>query len=280
MPKVAILSDVHANLPALKAVLEEADASDAEEIVFGGDVIGYGAWPEECVEMAMNHGGRSVLGNHDVFTKRVHEIGEKGMPVDWRGNPVWAGIHHAVENLDLDQLEWIWSQPLALSLDGAILAHASLHKPYEWLYLDSAGKAQPTLDILREKGIAVGFFGHTHRQDFFTDPRDNPPVELLSHDRFFVPEGAVCAVTVGSVGQPRVVGDARATWTIWDPEARIFTFRQTAYSTEEAARGIVEAGLPVHSALRLLPENKRAAFAGLSLEEIDVGRFLDLLEKD
>ena len=71
MPKIAILSDIHGNLPALQAVLKRVAKSGAEEIVFGGDLVGYGASPRECVELVRGLGGHCVLGNHDAYTKQV-----------------------------------------------------------------------------------------------------------------------------------------------------------------------------------------------------------------
>ena len=83
------------------------------------------------------------------------------------------------------------------------------------------------------------------------------PPERLDETRTRIPAGACCAVVVGSVGQPRGSDDMRASWTLWDPEERVVEFRRTEYPAMEAALNILEAGLPAHSALRLLDEEQR-----------------------
>jgi diadenosine tetraphosphatase ApaH/serine/threonine PP2A family protein phosphatase len=163
-------------------------------------------------------------------------------------NPVWAGIHHAVRQLDSADFDWLEALPRILEIPGAIIAHAALHDRHAWPYLLNDDDARDTLGILKDSGIDIGFFGHTHRQDFFLLP--GTPSMVTDEVGFTVPDGAICAVVVGSVGQPRTA-DPRAGWTLWDSDARRFEFRRTAYPIEETARAIHQAGLPASSARRL-----------------------------
>ena len=256
MPKIAILSDIHGNLPAFEAVLKRVAKSGAEEIAFGGDIVGYGASPRECVDLVRKLGGHCVLGNHDAYTKQVADNGEESLYDGWQSNPVWAGVAHALRHMDKEALEWLWERPWFLHLNeaGAVLAHASLHDPNKWPYLEDQESAGPTLAILKEKGFGVGFFGHTHRLGVFSDDTADAVPEKIDEDRYLIPEGSICAVTVGSVGQSREVSDERATWVIWDPEERIVEFHRSYYPHLQAAREIMEAGLPMESAMRLLPD--------------------------
>ncbi|MFT5470262.1 MAG: putative phosphodiesterase [Verrucomicrobiales bacterium] len=251
MPKVAILSDIHGNLHALKAVLREVATSGAEEIVFGGDLVGYGAAPRECVELVRNLGGHCVLGNHDAYSKLVFDRGEDHLPDGWKSNPVWSGAAHAVREMETEALEWLWSRPWFLRMKGGIVAHASLAEPNDWPYILDDAVAAPNLDILREKDFGVGFFGHTHRQDLFFDEAADEIPEWIESNQILVPHEACCLVTVGSVGQPRDEADLRASWTIWDPEQRTIEFRRTEYDAVKAAKAILDAGLPADSARRL-----------------------------
>lgn len=253
MPKVAILSDIHGNLPALKAVLRRVAKSGAQEIAFGGDIIGYGASPRECVDLVKSLGGHCVLGNHDALSKAVVDGGIESLPDGWASNPVWSGIVHAVRQLKIGDLEWLWNRPWFLRLKGAILAHASLTNPNAWHYIEDEETAAPTLAVLKEKGIEVGFFGHTHKFGVFPDLSADSVPEHLGSDRWLIPKGAVCAVTVGSVGQARDKDDERATWVTWDPEERIVELHRSCYPHLRAAREIMETGLPMESAMRLLP---------------------------
>jgi predicted phosphodiesterase len=251
VPKFAILSDIHANLQALTAVLEEVDRSGADRIVIGGDTVGYGAAPAACVGMVRARGAASVLGNHDYYTLQLRQDPSM-LPADQRAsNPVWAGVAHAAESLSEDAAAWLESLPRTLDLPGAVLAHASLHELDAWPYLHTQRDAKPTLKALRKQNASLGFFGHTHRQDLFADASAPDLPEYLEKRRVHIPTGSICAVLVGSVGQPRD-GDLRAAWVLWDSDERIVEFRRTPYPALEAALDILAGGLPEHSAHRLL----------------------------
>ena len=121
--RIAVLSDIHANLPALQAVLRDVADAGAERLVFGGDTVGYGAHPKECLDLVRRLGGESVFGNHDhytvVFSRQPRQLREPGIDDD----SVMAGIAHAVRELDEDAVEWLRGSPWMLRLDGpAVLA--------------------------------------------------------------------------------------------------------------------------------------------------------------
>jgi predicted phosphodiesterase len=251
MPTIALLSDIHANVHALKPVLREIETLGIDQIVFCGDIVGYGPHPAECVKLVREAGGISIMGNHDYYTVAAStdpEIIPAGP--DGLTNPVWAGIRHAVKHLDPEAIDWLASLPRFAEIPGAIVAHAALHDTHRWPYLLSSHDARPTLEILERCKFGIAFFGHTHRQEWFSLP-GKPDPEPVTPDKFQLMDGSVCAVVVGSVGQPRT-GDTRAAWTLWDSEQRTFEFRQTVYPFKQTAKDIHEAGLPASSARRLL----------------------------
>jgi diadenosine tetraphosphatase ApaH/serine/threonine PP2A family protein phosphatase len=250
VPKIALLSDIHANLPALQAVIEDADRLGIRDFVFMGDIVGYGPHPAECVEMVRQSGAPCVQGNHDYYT--VAGSRHRGFipnDAESRANPVWAGIHHAMRELDGDDIEWLGALPRVIDIPGAIVAHASLDDPSRWKYLLDSNDAATTLDVLERLGLSIGFFGHTHRQEWFSRPQ--APGEPCGEDGFVLAPDKRFAVVVGSVGQPRSK-DNRASWTVWDSERRIFEFRRTSYPVEQTVAAIRKAGLPAHSARRLM----------------------------
>ena len=251
MPRIALLSDIHANLPALQAVIDDADRLGIRDFVFLGDIVGYGPHPAECVELVRQSGAPCVMGNHDYYTVagRRHR-GFLPSDPESRANPVWAGIHHALRELDDEDIDWLESLPRVIDIPGAIAAHASLDEPWSWRYLLSSADATPTLGILGQLGLSIGFFGHTHRQEWFSRPIGGAG-EPRTEDLFVLDAHARYAVVVGSVGQPRS-RDNRASWTLWDSERRMFEFRRTAYPVEKTVAAIREAGLPAHSARRLM----------------------------
>lgn len=252
MPRIAILSDIHANAPALTAVLRAVERGRVKRIVCGGDVVGYGGSADACVQRLRDLDCECVLGNHDHYTNELRK-GRLKLPTDreWRKNPVWAGVAEAARTLSDANAAWLEALSRQLLLPGGLLAHASLHQPLEWPYLRSLSDAWPTLEILRESECGIGFFGHTHRQEIFYDPSADVTPERISATKIHLPEGVVCAVMIGSVGQPRD-GDLRAGWSLWDSDSRVLEFRRAAYPALEAAQDIIAADLPVESALRLL----------------------------
>jgi len=237
---------------ALRAVLDEIETLKIDSIVCGGDTVGYGPYPSECVKQVRQTGGVSVVGNHDYFA-----ITEKRYPgsipaePESIDNPVWAGIRHAVQQLTEDDFAWLESLPHIIKIPGGVLTHAALHDPGNWPYLLSDADAIPTLEILTECQIDITFVGHTHRQEYFLLPGDPDLEELVPGSKYRLQPRSVCAVVVGSVGQPRT-HDNRAGWTIWDSDERTVEFRRTPYPYREAAQAFRAARLPESSAQRLL----------------------------
>lgn len=252
MPRIALLSDIHANDHALLAVLREIPEHRIDQTIVCGDIVGYGARPLECVQIVRAIGGPVVLGNHDQYTVFARQMPDflPTTPESF-SNPVWAGIRHADAALDDESVEWLASLPRSITIPGAVVAHAALHDDIRWPYLLDDRDAKPTLEILSRCELGVGFFGHTHRQEWFTMPR-NSRLQEIAPDLYQIPDSTACAVVVGSVGQPRS-GDHRAGWTIWDSDERTFQFMRTDYPAVQSAADIIDAGLPESSARRLLP---------------------------
>jgi hypothetical protein len=256
MGKIAILSDIHSNLPALTAVLRDVQASGAERIAFLGDIVGYGASPAECVAWVRKLGGVCVMGNHEESMGMVLCRGRANLGAALPADDYIAGLVHSAKSLSDDQGQWAAGLPYELSIPGARIAHASLDTPAAWHYISDDESAEPTLEILRQEESRVGFFGHTHEQGIFADVFD--ALEWSDATRVCIPAGMACAVTVGSVGQPRHETDRRACWVLWDPTTRVVEFRKTEYKRLEAAQQIAKVGLPMASALRLLTDPERA----------------------
>jgi len=258
MSKIAILSDIHSNLPAFQAVLRDVQASGAKDIVFLGDIVGYGASPAECVDLVRKLGGKCVMGNHEPATQAVRIRGNTCLQPGWQQDGYQAGLAHSAKCLDAGQAQWLAQLPFTLKIPGAVVAHANLHAPQGFGYIHDAASAAPTLEILRNEINKVGFFGHTHIPEVFTDPLQQAAVEWVDGSRFRVPAGVACVVMVGSVGQPRHETDRRASWVLWDPTESVVEFRKTNYNRLQTAQEFIQAGLPLESAQRLLTEAEEA----------------------
>jgi predicted phosphodiesterase len=249
MPKIAILSDIHANLPAFKAVLKEVLASGAEQIAVLGDIVGYGASPAECVDLCRKLQATAVMGNHDVDMQQYRK-GRRPTEPNWKKDGFIAGLVHSAVSLNAEQAAWLAALPYARLIEGAAIAHANLDDPECFDYIESYDSAISTLNVLAAQTFKVGFFGHTHKQEVFHHTKTKLTWE--NETTFTIPADQPCVVMVGSVGQPRSEDDRRACWVLWDPETRRIELRKTEYNRLEAAQDIAKAGLPLDSAFRLI----------------------------
>jgi len=254
---IAILSDIHANLPALRAVLREVQSSGATQIAVLGDIIGYGASPAECVDWCRRLQVSAVIGNHDLEITNIRKTGSRYFPAGWEKSGYLAGLVHAAKALSPEQAAWLAALPYAKPIRGAVIAHASLDDPEAFGYIVTYDDALPSLQLLAAQEHKVGFFGHTHEQEVFHHPSTR--LDWDSPTAFTIPADQPCVIMAGSVGQPRSAADRRACWVLWDPETRRVELRKTDYPRHQAAQDIAQAGLPAESALRLLSPGEVSA---------------------
>jgi len=230
--RIALLSDVHGNLPAFQAVLDEVSDGDAEAVWFLGDLVGYGASPNECVELAAESCDLCLAGNHDLGVLDRIDIADFSPPA--AAAALWTRERAGSATLDfLGGLE-----PLR---DGEAIAlyHASPRDPV-WEYVLSSSQAGLCMDEMDDR---VGAIGHTHVALRFTRVDGEVTGEGVPGGRKLDLAEGQWLLNPGSVGQPRD-GDPRAAWLMLDLEHWTAEWRRTQYPIDEAARAIEEAGLP------------------------------------
>lgn len=228
--RLAILSDLHANLEASEAVLEEAERREADAIVCLGDVVGYGPDPSETVELVRQRCEMTILGNHDAAVAQnaaMHVLPKDGQAA--------ARLHQAL--LSDDQLEWLAALPYTGTAYGTTLAHAAPRQPDAWPRLDSFSALQSQFDAF---DTPICFVGHSHK----------PAVVSDSLGVFQVRAGHRFLVDVGSVGQPRD-HDPRASFAVFDTEAFTLDIVRVHYDVARTASKIVRRGLPPSLSERL-----------------------------
>lgn len=237
-----ILSDIHANLEAHQAVLEDARGK-YDRILCLGDLVGYGADPNPIVEWARESLTAIIRGNHD----RVSSTGGTGEPDEMesfnfaaQASTVWTRSVLHPENR-----AYLVNLPRGpLPYEGLDLIHGSPADEDE--YVVTASDAAPLFELL---GSPLTFFGHTHRQGGFRMSRRG--IAQLAPERTLAIEpNYFFLVNPGSVGQPRD-GDPRAAYALYSPEERTVEFCRVAYDVDRAAAKIRAAGLPDFLAARL-----------------------------
>ncbi len=236
--RYAIVSDVHGNLEALRAVLADA-APRTDGVVCLGDSVGYGADPAACLELLDRRARAIVAGNH--------EHGVAGLlGLEWFNRWARAAAEWTRERLDDDHRAWLAALPLVHLLEDATLVHASPVEPDEWDYLVGPDDGLAAFPHFATRWC---FVGHSHVPAAWSlgssgpefEPR--PTVVLAEAGRRYI-------VNVGSVGQPRD-RDPRAAYGVWDVEAGRVEIRRVPYELEAARAKIVAAGLPRFLADRL-----------------------------
>ncbi len=236
-----ILSDIHANLDALNAVLADAQGR-YERVLCCGDIVGYGADPDAVTSWARQNVDVIIRGNHDKACAGLEDL-EWFNPVA-RLSALWT-----MEHMEPSNLEWLRGLPPGpIEEGGLILVHGSPLDEDEYLITElDVEQIGPYLEG------RVWIFGHTHLQGGFLwrpdgaqrldRPSPTPATLAIQPNQSWL-------INPGSVGQPRD-GDPRAAWMLWDSDEGTMTFCRTSYDVRAAQRKILDAGLPELLALRL-----------------------------
>jgi diadenosine tetraphosphatase ApaH/serine/threonine PP2A family protein phosphatase len=240
---VAAIADIHANLPALEAVLTGIESTGAEEIWCLGDVVGYGAEPDACADLVRERCDFCLVGNHDLAV-----LGE--LKISSFSEAAAEGVGWTRENAAERTLDFLRDLEPAGGRDGVALFHASPRDPV-WEYVLSIEQADICLEVQPER---IALIGHSHVSLFFTRPENGERGDVrgaqMSDGALLDLDGGVWLLNPGSVGQPRD-GDPRAAWLELDTEGRTARFHRVPYEIDRAAGAIRAAGLPTRLADRL-----------------------------
>jgi diadenosine tetraphosphatase ApaH/serine/threonine PP2A family protein phosphatase len=236
-----VIADVHANLEALEAVLD--DAPDFDAAICLGDTVGYGANPNECVERVRELPNLTCLaGNHDLAALGRVDL---DMFNDYaRAAAVWTS-----RNLADDTRAFLDALPPALNQTSWYLAHASPRDPV-WEYMEYDVQGPPNFERFEQ---SMCFVGHTHVPRVFLEDPDTRRADVaIPRPGSVMQTGgpARAIVNPGGVGQPRD-HDPRAAYGLLDAGSGEFAFRRVSYPVAEAQKKIESAGLPEPLAYRL-----------------------------
>lgn len=250
-----IVSDIHSNRFGLEAVLQDACGA-WDQLLCLGDVVGYGAHPNECCELLRQFGTHVVMGNHDAAAlgslspEEFHEFAA-------------VAIHWTRERLAKEN--WIWLNQASGAEEvrggsGALpffITHGNLAEPFYETYIRNSTDAYEDFERLHERGGALCFFGHTHKAFAY---KLALPMHLDSEiAATALPQGGNIAierdrlyiVNPGSCGQPRD-GNPQARYALFDAMTRELQVRAVQYDVRAACAAIHKAGLPIILGDRLL----------------------------
>jgi len=235
--KYAIISDIHANLEALDATLKQIDKLSVDKIICLGDIVGYGANPNECVERIRQRKIDSIIGNHDAVACGKTEP-DNFNPVA-KDAAIWTRSSLTEENK-----KFFSELPESRLVDDFLIVHGAISDPDHYIF--TAYDALIEFNLMKKQSVC--FFGHTHVRTYYMFQNDS---STSHYDyEFKIDAKAKYLINPGSVGQPRD-RDPRASFLVYDMEKRTVEFTRVEYDISSAQKKIVEAGLDRRLAERL-----------------------------
>lgn len=236
--RTLVISDIHSNADALKAVIADAGAFDRVWCL--GDVVGYGPDPNECIQILKDLPGLvCILGNHDAAVMGFIDLEafnhEASAAVRIQERILTQESRAFLELLEVTRVE-----------DGIMLAHGSPRNPI-WEYIMNARTAKENFQAFDTQ---VCLIGHSHIPVIFVDGKLKHPDILLPSSGDMWRSEKRFLLNPGSVGQPRD-RDPRAAYVIWDDEEEIWSYHRAAYDFKPVQERILQLGIPSRHAYRL-----------------------------
>ena len=242
---IAVISDIHSNIPALKAVLGDIEQRSVEQIICLGDVVGYGPDPKECLDMVMTAASVTLMGNHDfavMYEPAKFNIGAESAcfwtrkqleqePDDTRREKRWQFLGSLLVKHTLSGESY--------GMGEMVFVHGSPRRPInEYIFPDDIYNAPNKISGLFERFSHSCFIGHTHVPGVFTDTPDfYSPDEL--EGIYEVEPNRKAMINVGSVGQPRD-RDPRASYVLIEPGA--VRFMRVEYDVDSVIEKVYTIG--------------------------------------
>jgi len=238
--RYAILADIHANLAALTAVLEDIKGKDGvDELWCLGDIVGYGPEPGECIKLLRQYNPVCVAGNHDLGAVGKLELSYF--------NPAAAeACQWTAEKLNPVDARYLEDLPKTVQKGDFLLAHGSPMEPV-MEYVMSTSVAEKNFSFFNSQFCLVG---HTHMPMAFKQEEDSCTSIALSPGIGLVMHGHRMIINPGAVGQPRD-GDPRASYAIYDSEGHMLRLYRVEYDIRATQDKMMQAGLPISLVTRL-----------------------------
>ena len=238
--RCAIIADIHSNLAAFQAVLDDIKMQEIDKIWCLGDIVGYGPDPHECIELLRETDNICVAGNHDRAV-----IGQLDIS-SFNPNAAEA-VEWTAERLSIGDITYLKNLPESIEVGDFLLVHGSPREPI-MEYILSISVARQNFDCFRTKYCLIG---HTHipqaysfdEEDICTVTRFVPTVKLVTGEIRLI-------INPGAVGQPRD-GNPDASYAIYDNGTKTVQLRRVPYDIRKTQDRIMESGLPPRLAYRL-----------------------------
>ncbi len=234
--RLMIFSDIHGNLEALENVLRDAAKQNVHRSICLGDLVGYGPYPNECIELIRNvKNCRCLAGNHDVAA--LWEASPYGMSKAAKEAILWT-----MEQLSSENNAYLGSLPDRIDLDEMTFVHANPYNPKGWRYVMDRKYALRSFAATRSRFV---FIGHSHRPLVISKKHWlSVTIEPITENtEYAVNDSRRRIINCGSVGQPRD-DDPRACYLIYDTRKQTVCFHRVEYDVQKTVEAIQNANLP------------------------------------
>lgn len=235
--KYGILGDIHANLEALTAVLDDMKKAGVQKFISVGDIVGYGANPEECLQTVRKLGATIVAGNHDQAVCGI-------LSTDLFNSYARSAVIWTQKNINKESDEFLKSLPYTVDVDGISVSHSSFYAPESYDYIQTSYDAHLSFHCQKTQ---IGFIGHSHIPIVFLKRKN---VSFHQAQKVSVSEAEKVLVNVGAIGQPRDE-NPDSVCCIYDSETGEVLLKRIKYDVQGAMKKIKAAGLPEILAERL-----------------------------
>lgn len=228
----AVISDIHANLEALTAVLEDIRKRKIETIYCLGDVVGYGCDPSACLDLVLKHCDIRLMGNHEYYALGL--ISNEYLSPLAQQSSIWTKEH-----LSEGDIEMISNFEMEAHVADIDFVHASPYEPDSWRYILATQEARRAFDCMQGQ---ICFYGHSHLPMVFSLSPEGDIRHQVGHD-IQPSDEKKYLINVGSVGQPRD-NDPNACYVSFDTENRGVTYNRVAYDISATQKKMRAAGVP------------------------------------
>ncbi len=239
--KYGIFSDIHSNYDAFLEVIKIFEKEKIEKFICAGDIIGYGAEPDNCIEKIKEINAQCVMGNHEYAFK-------KNEFADIFNDAAYFAIKWHSKNMKHSSLDYIMKLKFNLIENIFSVYHGSAYEPEQFHYVLTDEDYLENFKFFNTKILIIG---HTHSPDVFYFDEKKRIFGHTTSDTFSLEKDLRYIINAGSTGQPRD-NDNRACFCIYDDETNIFYIRRVEYDIKNAMKKIFDAGLPEVLAYRLL----------------------------
>ena len=239
--RALIIADIHANLEALRSVVEDAAVGEGFDRIWSlGDIVGYGPDPGACIDLLREHEVTAVAGNHDLAACGVIT------PEDFNEDAA-AAIWWTISQLDFSHYSYLSDLPRKLQAGQFTIVHGSAREPFWREYVDTPEAARASFELLETQSCLVG---HSHRPQIWSEDGADVSLQQPSADMSVELGNGRMIINPGAVGQPRD-SDPRAAYAIYDSDRVSVTFHRVAYDRPTTQRKMKEKGLPRYLWMRL-----------------------------